>query len=107
MNLKNEKVISTTVRMSNADEADRRFTIKGEVEVREGRFAMLRSGNVRALPDGNGYEEHVADFFVNNGNTLSMTVQKLALSGAQLKEIMVDVADFIIGAENSAETAVE
>lgn len=107
MEIKNEKTISTTVQISNADDAARKFTVKGHAEIVEARMARINSGEVKALPDKNGWEESVADFCVNNGYALSVTVKKLDMTTAQKREVLDSVMDFIAEAEVFAAATVE
>lgn len=104
MELKQEEVISKTVKVSNVDENDRKFTVAAHVEVASGEFSRLTSGVVKELPDESGYAGQLAMFSVNDGNALHVECYGSQMQPAKIKDILTTVADFISAAAAHVQT---
>lgn len=102
MELKTEAM---TVVLTNEADHDREYTIRADVQVRDGEFASANNGHVYSMADNNGM--YVACFSVGGDGSLSVSYQNGALTDTQQVAVLNLIHEFITSAKEKVNTATE
>lgn len=96
MNLKTE---SKTLTLSNRDDADREYTIRGQATAHGGVFRSVSAGEVFAMEDETGMA--VATFDTHSEGGLGVSYRR-ALTTAQQVAVLEQIQEFVDAAKAEA-----
>ena len=96
MEIKEEKVISQTVKVSNADDSTRGYNISAEVSVREGRAENINSGTVLGLEDN----VQKATFNAGAWQPLGVNFSSNDISKEEQQSIFAEIQEFCGAVDN-------
>lgn len=102
MELKTEAM---TVVLTNEADLDREYTIRADVQVRDGALASADNGQVFDKANNNGM--YVAYFNVGNDGSLSVNYQNGSLTDTQQVAVLSLIHEYITSAKAAVNTATE
>ena len=102
MELKTEAM---TVVLTNEADDSREYTIRADVQVRDGKFVSAGNGQVFDKVNNNGM--YIVNFYVGNDGSLTVNYQDSSLTDTQQVTMLNLIHQFINSAKAAVNTATE